>query len=54
MAWYMMAAAIINDLAGRVVLPLGKPWIARQSEPAHLAASSATPGAHPASGHKAA
>ena len=26
-AWYMMAAAIINDLAGKSVLPLGKPLI---------------------------
>ena len=26
-AWYMMAAIIINDLAGKVVLPLGKAWI---------------------------
>lgn len=26
-AMYMMFAAIINDLAGRTVLPLGKPWI---------------------------
>ena len=26
-AWYMMAAIIINDLAGKVVLPVGKPII---------------------------
>ena len=26
-AWYMMAAIIINDLAGKVVLPNGKPWV---------------------------
>lgn len=26
-AWYMMAAAIINDLAGKTVLPLGNPII---------------------------
>ncbi|MDA3852763.1 MAG: acetate uptake transporter [Bacteroidales bacterium] len=26
-AWYMMAAAIINDLASKSVLPLGKPLI---------------------------
>lgn len=26
-AMYMMFAIIINDLAGRTVLPLGKPWI---------------------------
>lgn len=26
-AWYMMAAIIINDLAGKVVLPFGKPLI---------------------------
>ncbi|GAB1452860.1 GPR1/FUN34/YaaH family transporter [Draconibacterium sp.] len=25
-AWYMMAAIIINDLAGKVVLPVGTPW----------------------------
>ena len=26
-AWYMMAAIIINDLAGKTVLPFGKPFI---------------------------
>ena len=26
-AWYMMAGAIINDLAGKSVIPFGKPWI---------------------------
>ncbi len=26
-AWYMMAAIIINDLAGREFLKVGKPWI---------------------------
>ena len=26
-AWYMMAAIIINDLAGKVVLPVGKPLL---------------------------
>jgi succinate-acetate transporter protein len=26
-AWYMMAAIIINDLAGKTVLPTGKPFI---------------------------
>lgn len=26
-AWYMMAAIIINDLAGKVVLPSGAPWV---------------------------
>lgn len=25
-AWYMMAGIILNDLYGRVVLPMGKPW----------------------------
>ncbi len=25
-AWYMMASIIINDLAGKTVLPLGTPW----------------------------
>ncbi len=28
-AWYMMAAIIINDLAGKVVLPFGSPWAKR-------------------------
>ncbi len=36
MAWYMMAAALLNDLAGAVVLPLGKPWIARKPTSAPL------------------
>jgi len=26
-AWYMMAGTILADLAGRPVLPMGKPWI---------------------------
>ncbi len=26
-AWYMMAGIIWNDLAGKTVLPMGKPWI---------------------------
>lgn len=26
-AWYMMARIILNDLAGREVLPAGRPWI---------------------------
>lgn len=26
-AWYMMAAIIINDLAGKPILKTGKPWI---------------------------
>lgn len=26
-AWYMMAAIIINDLAGKNILKVGKPWI---------------------------
>jgi len=26
-AWYMMSAIIINDIAGKVVLPFGKPFI---------------------------
>lgn len=26
-AWYMMAAIIINDLAGKTVLPFGTPWL---------------------------
>ncbi len=28
-AWYMMASIIINDLAGRVILGSGKPWVKR-------------------------
>lgn len=30
-AWYMMAAVIFNDLAGRVVLPVGRPLVARRA-----------------------
>lgn len=26
-AWYMMASIIINDLAGKVILPVGKPLL---------------------------
>ncbi len=26
-AWYMMASIILGDVYGRVVLPMGKPWI---------------------------
>lgn len=26
-AWYMMAAIIINDLAGKTILPVGKPFV---------------------------
>jgi succinate-acetate transporter protein len=26
-AWYMMAAIIINDVAGRTILKVGQPWI---------------------------
>ena len=29
-AWYMMAAIIINDLAGKVLLPFGKPCIKKK------------------------
>jgi len=28
-AWYMMAAAVLNDLAGRTLLPLGTPMVFR-------------------------
>jgi len=28
-AWYMMAAIILNELSGRVLLGVGKPWIAK-------------------------
>jgi succinate-acetate transporter protein len=27
-AWYMMAGIILNELYGRVVLPMGRPWVA--------------------------
>jgi uncharacterized protein len=27
LAWYMMAGAIINDLAGKTVLPMGSKWV---------------------------
>ena len=27
LAWYMMATIIINDVAGKQLLKLGKPWI---------------------------
>lgn len=30
-AWYMMAAVILNDLAGREILKNGKPWIKKAS-----------------------
>ena len=26
-AWYMMAGIIINDITGKEILPMGKPWI---------------------------
>jgi len=26
-AWYMMTAIILNDVAGKVLLPFGKPYI---------------------------
>jgi succinate-acetate transporter protein len=26
-AMYMMFANIMNDLAGRIVIPFGKPWV---------------------------
>ncbi len=28
-AWYMMAAIIVNDLAGKTVLPFGKAWASK-------------------------
>jgi hypothetical protein len=28
-AWYMMAAIIINDLAGKEIIPVGKPFISK-------------------------
>jgi hypothetical protein len=30
-AMYMMFAIIINDIAGKVILPLGKPWIKQRA-----------------------
>jgi succinate-acetate transporter protein len=30
-AWYMMAAVIINDVAGRELLKSGKPWITKSN-----------------------
>ncbi len=30
-AWYMMAAVVINDVAGRTILPVGKPWAKKVS-----------------------
>jgi uncharacterized protein len=29
-AWYMMFSIILNDLAGKTVMPFGKPWIAKK------------------------
>ena len=29
-AWYMMAGIIINDLAGKTVLPMGKPFLEKR------------------------
>ncbi len=50
MAWYMMAAIIINDLAGKVVLPVGKPLFAKApvQPPIHLATNSVTAKSTPA------
>lgn len=33
-AWYMMAGAILKDVYGREILPMGKPWV--QDSPAEL------------------
>ena len=33
-AWYMMAGAILKDVYGRDILPMGKPWV--QDSPAEL------------------
>ncbi|MGD7652192.1 MAG: acetate uptake transporter [Verrucomicrobiales bacterium] len=30
-AWYMLAAIVINDVAGRALLPVGKAWISAKS-----------------------
>lgn len=30
-AWYMMAAIILNELSGRELLKVGKPWIAKKT-----------------------
>lgn len=29
LAWYMMAGIILNDIYGKTVLPMGKPWVKR-------------------------
>jgi succinate-acetate transporter protein len=31
-AWYMMAAIVINDVAGKTVLPVGTPWAKKAGE----------------------
>ncbi len=46
-AWYMMARLLLNELAGREVLPAGRPWLAAQPTPnrAPVAAPVTTSGA---------
>lgn len=39
-AWYMMAAIIINDLAGKVVLPVGTAWAKKTELPEEKVLSS--------------
>ena len=41
-AWYMMAGIIINDLAGKTILPMGKPLIAKAATKAESEAVLAT------------
>jgi uncharacterized protein len=44
-AWYMMARILINELAGREVLPAGRPWVqAAAPTPAPLARTAAPAG----------
>jgi uncharacterized protein len=43
MAWYMLAAIVLNDLAGRTIVPVGSPFIAKR-----VATTQATqPATHP-------
>ncbi len=38
-AWYMMARLLLNELAGREILPAGRPWVAAQPAPARVSAT---------------
>jgi len=46
-AWYMMAAIIINDLAGQTLIPVGKPILPMQHTPRAKSANSAGTGIPP-------